>query len=50
MVFDRILVYLQYPYEDVRHRNYVLTCICPTYIKASELMFFCIRLGGFCRF
>jgi hypothetical protein len=24
MVFDRILVYLQYPYEDVRHRNYAL--------------------------
>lgn len=22
----------------------------PTYIKASELMFFCIRLGGFGRF
>nr|DAI31174.1 MAG TPA: hypothetical protein [Bacteriophage sp.]DAW61089.1 MAG TPA: hypothetical protein [Caudoviricetes sp.] len=27
MVFDRILVYLQYPYEDVRHRNYVLVFV-----------------------
>ena len=48
MVFDRILVYLQYPYEDVRHRNYALGI--SDIIKASELMFFCIRLGGFCRF
>lgn len=49
MVFDRIFIYLQYPYEDVRHRNYALG-ISDIYIKASELMFFCIRIGGFCRF
>lgn len=45
MVFDRILVYLQYPYEDVRHRNYALGI--SDIIKASELMFFASGSGAF---